>query len=137
MIDVLEHVSDPKAALEEIRRFSNFAIFKVPLDNNLYFRFYNFVKRGKPRQHSIENLGHINIYNFRKLYRHIEKHAGKILSFHFADVFSFYLGQEYYRNQMGRTEKLIYLLASRIYLISPRLSSLIFTDFAVMLVKCY
>lgn len=137
MIDVLEHVSDPKSALEEIKRFSNFAIFKVPLEDNLYLRFYNFVKRGKPRQRSIENLGHINIYNLKKLNRHIEKHTGKILSFHFANASSYYLCEEYYRNQMRQTEKLIYILASHIYRISSRLSSLIFTDFVLILVQCY
>lgn len=83
MIDVLEHVPNPTEALEEAKRISNFVIFKVPLENNLVDRTSNFVKRGEPRQRTIETIGHINIYDIGKLKHQIEKHTGQVLDFYF------------------------------------------------------
>ena len=60
MIDLLEHVPDPVKALEEAKRISSFVILKVPLEDNLLLGAVNFMKRGKVRQHLIEDAGHIN-----------------------------------------------------------------------------
>ena len=46
MIDVIEHVPDAVAALKELRRISKYAIFKVPLENNLYYNVLNLIKKG-------------------------------------------------------------------------------------------
>ena len=67
MIDLLEHVPDPSEALEEVKRISKFVILKVPLEDNLILRAWNFINRGKPRQRVVETFGHINVYNFGKV----------------------------------------------------------------------
>jgi SAM-dependent methyltransferase len=136
MIDILEHVPDPADALEEVRRFSGFAILKVPLEDNLFLKTVNFLKRGRKRKHSIEAVGHINVYNFSGLKRQVEKHAGRVLDSGFTNVFDYALNSEHYRNKMGLSGKLINSAASFMHRLSPRWCSLGFGDYAVMLVGC-
>jgi len=137
MIDVLEHVVNPTEALKELRRISKFVIFKVPLDDNLYYNIMNFITRGKVRQTSIESSGHINIYRFSKLKQQIEKYTGVVLEYRFTDAFDYYLNSELYHKNMGLRGKLMDYIALGLFKLSPRLCSLIFADFAMILVKCY
>ena len=137
MIDLLEHLGNPVEALLEVKRISKFVILKVPLEDNLIVRTLNFIKRGKLKQHRIGILGHVNFYNFTNLKDQIEKHLGQVLSFHFTNVFDFFLTSKHYRNNMNLRNKLINLAAACTFRLSPKLSSLIFSDFVIILVKCY
>lgn len=137
MIDLLEHVPNPSEALEEVKRISNFVIFKVPLEDNLYLRTWNFVRRGKPRQHAIETIGHINIYSVNKLKYQIEKHAGQVLDFYFTNVFDYIRNSEHYKSRLKLRDTLINFVAAQMYRVSPNLCSLIFNDFVMILVKCH
>jgi len=137
MIDILEHIPDPGQALREAKRISKFAILKVPLENNLHVRLLNFLKRGKIRRRNIETFGHINIYGFRKLKEQIETNMGCIRAFHFTNIFEYYLTSEHYAKKMNSTNKLLYTIAASTFKISPRLSSLLFSDFVVALIECY
>jgi SAM-dependent methyltransferase len=137
MIDVLEHVPNPTEALGEVKRISKFVILKVPLEDNLLLKTLNFVRGGKPRQRAIETIGHINIYNFGKLKHQIEKHTGRILDFYFTNVFDYYRNSEHYKNKMKMRKKLINFVAAHLFRLSPKLCSLIFNDFVMILVKCY
>lgn len=137
MIDVLEHVPNPTEALEEVKRISKFAILKVPLEDNLLDRTLNFIKRGRPRQNAIETVGHINVYNFEKLRYQIEKHTGYVLDSYFTNVFDYLQNSEHYKNQLKTRSKLINFVGGHVFRLSPKLCSLIFTDFVMILVKCY
>lgn len=137
MIDLLEHIPNPAKALEEAKRISEFVLFKVPLEDNLVSRTWNFVKRGEPRQHAIETVGHINVYNFNKLKYQIEKHTGQVLDSYFTNVFEYLRNSEHYKNKMSKKSKLINFVAVYMFRVSPRLCSFIFADFAMILVKCY
>lgn len=137
MIDVLEHIANSTGALEEVKRISNFAIFKVPLEDNLVNRIWNFIKRGKLRQSGTEMAGHINFYNVRKLRQQIERHTGQVLALYFTNVFDYFRSSEHYKNKMKAKNKIINYIATYIYSLSPKLCALIFTDFVVFLVKCY
>ena len=139
MVDVLEHVPDPIKALKEVRRISNFAIFKVPLEDNLFYRTWDFVRMGKLRQNAIEKIGHINIYNFSKLKHQLKTVIGEVLHFDFTNVFDYYLNSERYNNSMSvgsKLKTLKNLLARYTFRLSPKLHSIIWGDFAVILVKC-
>ncbi len=137
MIDVLEHISNPVKALREIKRISKYAIFKVPLEDNFYNRFYNFIKRGKPREFAIKNLGHINIYNSSKLLNEIKINIGQIISYEYTNVYNYYINNAYYNGKLPKLDKNLYLLASRIFNCSPEFASSLLTDFLVVFIKCY
>jgi ubiquinone/menaquinone biosynthesis C-methylase UbiE len=136
MIDVLEHLANPVEALEELKRVSKFVIFKVPLEDNLFLRTLNFLKKGKQRQDAMKSSGHINFYNFSTLKKQIERHMGQVISFSFTDVFDYYLRSEDYRNTLSTAMKLRHTIASYIFKISPRICSLVFNDFVMIIVRC-
>lgn len=121
MIDLLEHIPTPTEALEEVKRISKFVIFKVPLEDNLHLRTWDFIRRGKIRKNAVETVGHVDIYSFSKIKYQIEKHTGQVLDFHFTNVF--------HKNKMK--------IRSKMFRLSPKLCSLIFNDFIMVLVKCY
>ncbi len=137
MIDVLEHIPNPKMALEELKRISNFVLMKVPLEDNLYFKALNFIKKSNKTYNSIEKFGHVYFYNYKSLKRHIEKNMGIVLNYYFTNVFEFLLNTPYYRNKLKITNKLINLLFMFMCKISPKLSSFITPDFIMVLSKCY
>lgn len=137
MIDILEHVPTPTKALEEIKRISNFVIFKVPLDDNLSVRTWNFINKGKPRHRKINVQGHINIYNFSKLKYQIDKHNGRVLDFNFSNVFEYFRQSKYHRNNMNLGNKIVNILGTCMFRLSPNFCSHIFHDFVIVLVKCY
>jgi len=137
MIDVLEHVPNPEKALRELKRISEFVIFKVPLEDCLFSKLWNFMNNGEPRQHVIENIGHINIYNIYKLKQQIEKYTGQFLGFYFTNVFAYCKNSYFYRKNMNFVKKIRNFIANYIFMLSPKLCSLLFTDFAMILIKCY
>jgi SAM-dependent methyltransferase len=137
MIDVLEHVPNPIEALHEIKRISDYAIFKVPLEDNLLLRTWNFIMMGAPRRRSIANVGHVNLYNFSKLKHQIEEHAGLILDSYFTNVFDYLRRSKHSEIKMNLPRKLVNLIALYTFKLSPKLSSFLFNDFAMILVKCY
>jgi len=135
MIDILEHVPNPVEALDEVKRISNFVIFKVPLEDNFLERIRNVVKGGKRRRSMIETFGHINIYNFMKLKYHIEKHTGQVLEYYFTNSAHEHL--THYKNKMKKISRFINFVASYLFRISPKLCSLIFSDDVMILARCY
>jgi len=136
MIDVLEHVPNPPAALAELRRISRFVIFKVPLEDNGSFRLWNRFNGDRPRQRLIHQLGHVNMYTFGRLKREIETHLGPILAVRHTDVFSFLLGRGNGPNNRTVRQKLRNLLGKLTWAVSPEVSSMLFSNFVMMAVKC-
>jgi len=134
MIDVIEHIPNPELALEELKRVSNFVIFKVPLEENFHRRILNLLTRNKYRQQDKERVGHIITYNFGKLQHQIENHLGQILDYNFTNVFD--LDRKRCINKSKRT-RFITSLAAYIFKISPIMSSIIFYDFIIILVKTH
>jgi len=133
LIDVLEHVPEPQIALRELRRISKYAIFKIPLESNLASKISNFLDRGKLRRHFIQDCGHINVYGLSAVLKQIETYLGHIFMVNFTNVFDYSLGQNKL-NWIGRIEAILGLAMSKVY---PKLASLVFGDFIVLLVKCY
>lgn len=135
MIDVLEHIPNQIVALEEMKRISRFIIFKVPLEDNLCSRIWNFAMRGKPRQYAIENIGHINIYNFITLKYQIEKYTGWINYYAFTNNFDRTRKRHYKKTTL--LNWIVGFLGGFMFRISPKICSLLFPDFIMILVKCY
>jgi len=137
IIDLIEHVGDPGAALREIGRISGHAIFKVPLEDTLLFKAINLAKKGEPRQSLIENWGHINAYNFRTLRRDIERFAGKIRYYSFTDACEYYSHSDIHRKKLSKKGRLMNQAGAVVFRISPRICASTFNDFAMILVECY
>jgi SAM-dependent methyltransferase len=136
MIDVLEHVPAPAEALREVKRFSKFILFKVPLEDNLYYNFSDFIRRGKVRQHHIDVIGHINVYRWSTLRKQLEAHAGRVVDYRFTNVFDYFLNSPQHREEMKTRAVLLNQAAAGAYKLSPRLCSLLFYDFVMALVEC-
>ncbi len=137
MIDVLEHVPNPNIALKEISKISDFAIFKIPLQKNLFFYVENFLRRGKLKKLAITSVGHINFYNPSLLFRNIKKNCGKVIDFHFTNVHNYSFKSPYYFNKRSIFGRAVDLFFSLIYHISPHLASLLGGDYIMILVNCY
>jgi ubiquinone/menaquinone biosynthesis C-methylase UbiE len=136
LIDVLEHLETPQKALEEISRISRYAIFKVPLEHNLLYILINLIKNNKLKDKSRETVGHINIYNFSGLIKETEKHCGKVIRYQFTNVSNYYQKSKKYKQNSNPKRKIIDYMATKLFIISPRISSLFFKDFVVILVEC-
>lgn len=135
MVDVLEHVSDPVAALKELNRISKYIIFKVPMENNLYYNMLNLVKRGGLRRDIYEKVGHIHFYSFRKLKRQLAAYAGDVMEYAFVNDFRYMLSEGYHRKLTVR-EKVVFAAGNVIFGISPFLCACMFPASVVCLVQC-
>lgn len=135
MIDVLEHVPNPIKALEELKRISKIAIFKVPLESNVLSNTIDIITHGKSRENAIESVGHINIYNFNSLKHQIENNGSRILNSYFTNVFDYVLASNHYAPKMSNKGKALNYVASYMFKISPSLCSCLFCDFAMILVR--
>lgn len=136
VIDLIEHVANPIKALEEIRRISNYAIFKVPLENNLISKVWNSIKHGEPREKAAQQIGHINFYTYNSIRNLIQNHTGQILDCYFTNVHKYLLNSQYYVDKRNKMSKLISIGGGLTYRLSPRLAAYIFSDFAMLLVSC-
>jgi SAM-dependent methyltransferase len=136
LIDLLEHVPNPVQALEEIKRISCYALFKVPLDAYLAGTIGNLLKGGKPRRQAIEKIGHINMYTYSRVKNQIEKHTGHIVSSYFTNTHEYYLNSPYYKDSLNIQSRLTGMAGVYTFKFSPRLAAFLFYDFAMFLVKC-
>lgn len=130
MIDVLEHLSNPKKSLKEIKRISKFSIFKVPLEENISLKIFNLLTNSWQRKKAISIIGHVNFYSYNTLCSQIGKSGLKIMHSSFTNVFDYYLKSPYFHKK-----RIFNWVATQIFRLSPRLCSSIFTDFAIMLLK--
>jgi len=137
VIDVLEHIPHQEQALSEIRRISRFAIVKVPLADNPCGNALNWLTHGRRRQRITEAVGHVNLYNPARLRSLLQAEMGEVLHMSFANVHAYFLHSAYYQSRRSRIQKLKSFVASRLFSVSPRLCHWVFTDYAVVLVRCY
>lgn len=136
VIDVLEHVLEPEKALRELRRISDFAIFKVPLEDNLILKILNFVTRGRFKQEkTLDTLGHINTYNIDSLTKSIAKDYGQIIKYSYTNAYEYFLYSPDYTVRNTFVHKVVYYIAMMLYKLSPVLAAKVFNDFVIILAK--
>jgi hypothetical protein len=132
MIDVLEHIPQPEQALKELKRISDYVIFKVPLEDNLFINTMNLIKSGNVRKSSADKFGHINFYNYGLLKRHIENNCGEIVYSGFTNAFERFLNES---DTLKLKGKIINSVGNILYHINPRISAALLPDFAMLLVR--
>jgi SAM-dependent methyltransferase len=137
MIDVLEHIPESEMALRELRRISNFVIFKVPLENCAQENILNLLSRGRRRKNETANNGHVNFYSMKELRRNIEKNTGIIMKAQMDNAYLYYRNSAFYWNSFKHLTKIRFMMAIEIFKISPRLVSFLVPGSVTLLVKCY
>jgi len=134
LLDVLEHLTAPATALREVRRISHWALFKVPLEDNIYFNLLNLIHRGEFRCRLAQSLGHINIYNSLTLRRQVAANAGPILMSGYTNAYKQFLRSPAYH--LRAFHRILNHIAALLYRLSPALCARIFNDFIMLLVNC-
>jgi len=134
LIDVLEHLPEPGAALRELARVSRYVVLKVPLENHLVHHVSNFLNKGQTRRAHAASLGHINFYTAGGLRRQIETHLGTILACTYCNCPAFTLQHESHR--LTPRLRRITRLAARLHRLSHAAAALFYTDALVLLVQC-
>lgn len=135
MIDTIEHIPEPEQALRELKRVSDYVIFKVPLEDNLKCRINDIVTFGEYKKALVEKLGHINVYNIRSITDQIRASGGTVLKYYYTNVFDYYKSSGTYNNSFGLIGKSINIAGSQMYRISPGVCSRLFNDFAMILAR--
>ena len=136
MIDVLEHVSDPPAALQELKRISRHVLLKVPLEDHLLTKATNLLNRGETKKRLATDLGHVNLFNAKTLRNQIPKHLGNILYFAYTNAYEYEILRCAQNDTRGGGRlRLVNRLCAWLHRISPTLTARIYTDFVIVLVR--
>ena len=136
MIDVLEHIPNPKRALKELNRISDYVIFKVPLEKNLIMILANFLTLGKVRKKIIQRLGHINVYNLRILNKQLENNGFYIISSNYTNSFEYWFNSNRHKNTfLGLPFRIYYGAGYLLSKLFPNLVPILMNDFVMILAK--
>jgi SAM-dependent methyltransferase len=131
MIDVLEHIPDWENALEELRRISDFVIFKIPIDRNLSNIVWNFINNGEVYKKGVESIGHVNWFDMNTLVQGVNRHFGHILLFYFTNVFDYSRKNNY--SKCSKIGKVTNRIGRLLFPFSPTLCSRLFSDYVMIL----
>ncbi len=134
LIDVLEHLPDDLRAIKEVGRISQYAIIKIPLEDNVHSRIMNALQGGKLRQHAFESVGHVNSYGVGTYRKLIRTAGGRLVLEKFANIFGYFLTNRVYRSQMTWWQYWRNWMSSRTSLLTPQLTARLVRDHVVMLV---
>ena len=130
MIDVLEHVKDPVLVLREIRRIASWAVLKVPLEDTFYYRSMDWVTRGRFRARLIEEIGHVNVYDTKRLLELLERELGSVCLWSYTNVYRYLLG-----TPQRLPDRVLNLLGLMTYRVSPGVAARLWSDYLVALVR--
>lgn len=138
LVDVLEHVPDLKASLDEIRRVSAFALIEIPLEKNLFVWLVNLVTRGSYNRNLRDKVGHITRFSHRAAANTFRAHLGEIIRSEFTNTFLYNLRcrRDRYSGWKKIADWAANLLGVLLNALSPKLASILLYDFQVVLVRC-
>ena len=129
MIDVLEHIPNPIEALQEIKRISKTAIFKIPLESNIFENVFNTLTNGKVAKKLEQQYGHINRYRMGKFISQIENTSGKVMERHYTKYYTIQ------QKSLTKSAAIRAKLACYTCRISPKISASLYGDFIVATIK--
>ncbi|MFC1477926.1 methyltransferase domain-containing protein [Candidatus Margulisiibacteriota bacterium] len=132
MIDVIEHIPHPEDALKELHRITEYAIFKTPLENNMYCNTRSVLDKNY-RQKQVETIGHINYFSSKQLNTLLSEHCGEVIDEYYTDCYSYFLSAPEYKSI---NIKLFNMVGHLVHMINPSLAALLFTDYKMSLIKC-
>lgn len=129
LIDVIEHVPDFRKALTELARISQFVIFRVPLENNLYLRLRNLLTGNRQRKWALKTLGHVNVFHAFGFKHEVERAGGVVIRTEFVNCF------EHDRKGARGGKRAYNELGNLLFHLSPMLCSYLFFDSFTLLVQ--
>jgi SAM-dependent methyltransferase len=74
MIDVIEHVEDYHSFTEKLNSISEFIIFNIPIEKNLFDRLRNIYFNNEYYKEQNKTLGHVNFYSFTTCKLYLKKY---------------------------------------------------------------
>lgn len=77
-IDVIEHIPNPEKVISEAKRISKYLLVKIPLEECLFFKIINFIKKIDWKK----TKGHVNIYSFETFNYFMKKNRLKLKGYH-------------------------------------------------------
>lgn len=136
-IDVLEHIENLDGAIKEIKRISEYAIFKIPIEKSLGIRFINFISAKKYRKNIIATVGHIHWFSNNEIISFMKNNFSQVEHLEYTNI-GLYQYRKNLRVKKPRKILLIiwYFLSSIIFRISKRANAILFGDHLIVLVKC-
>ena len=82
LIDVVEHVENPKEFFELVKGCSEHFVIRLPLDNSLWNRMLNKLPELK------ERLGHLRFFNYKTALKFVESNGLEVINYSFTDNFT-------------------------------------------------
>jgi len=76
MLDVLEHVPNHIKALKELRRVSDYIIFRIPIDNSVILNILDRILSGRIRQYLYKQYGHCHTFSLKQVRETFESELG-------------------------------------------------------------
>jgi SAM-dependent methyltransferase len=134
VIDVLEHIPNPTEALKELKRISRFALFKVPLEDNLYMNILNLVSRGRIREQWARSIGHINRYCAKTFSLENKRFVGEKSQLHLIELYDYY--KQTGSGMKTMNEKVVFTISRVMYKISRLACVTCFGGFVLSLTAC-
>lgn len=128
-IDLLEHLTNPALALEEMRRVSGFLVAKVPLEKNLHMSLRQLTGRGFTREKAARKLGHIQSFSASAACRLVEDSGWSICGKEYVSLTAERRWRRGDRKWIKRT------LNRWCFHLSPVLNALLFGDFILLLAQ--
>ena len=80
---VLEHVSDVRRFLSELKRISKYAIIEVPLEDTLLIKIAYFIRKLRFKKERFDNpVGHVNFYTKKSLIKTLKSNHLEYMESH-------------------------------------------------------
>ena len=77
MIDLIEHVENPELTIKEANRIAEYALIKVPMEDNMFINLYKFFVKTDWKKME----GHINMFNYTSINKLMEENGFKLIKY--------------------------------------------------------
>ncbi len=131
MLDVLEHVPNYIKALKELRRVSDYVIFRIPIDNSVILNILDRILNGHIRQYFYKQYGHVHSFSLKQVKQTFKSELGIIL---YTEILNDYLHG--FKLHISFLSSLYNLVGALLFKINKRLTLSILGGAATLVIAC-